>query len=225
MATISVTDETTDRSDAEAGPRGDESGNPTTASLKQNHDIKQADGRDGNASHAFPDGGTSAWMTVLGAFCCYFSSYGWISSMGVFQTFYEQAKLPTYSASAISWILSVQVFALSAFAPLAGKVFDSYGCDNLIRVGSLLHILGLMMLSISEKYWQVFLAQSVCSGLGVATIFHGATNAVSTWFLKHRGLATGLASSGAAIGGLVMPYATHPISTFFRFGGADMKLP
>lgn len=158
-----------------------------------------------SAQPEFPDGGVSAWLTVFGAFLCYFSSYGWISSMGVFQTYYQQERLPSYSPSDISWILSVQVFALSVFAPFAGKFFDSYGCQGLIGAGTFLHIFGLMMLSLATEYWQIFLAQSVCSGLGVALMFHGATNAVSTWFLKRRGLATGSASSGAAIGGLVIP--------------------
>lgn len=31
----------------------------------------------------FPDGGTKAWLTVLGGFCCLFVSFGWINSIGV----------------------------------------------------------------------------------------------------------------------------------------------
>jgi len=27
----------------------------------------------------FPDGGTKAWLTVLGGFCCLFVSFGWIN--------------------------------------------------------------------------------------------------------------------------------------------------
>jgi len=152
-----------------------------------------------------PDGGLRAWLAVLGAFCCCFSSYGWISSMGVFQTYYTQVRLRSHSASEISWILTVQVFALSALAPINGKIFDSYGCELLIWGGSFLHVFGLMMTSISDEYYQIFLAQSVCSGIGLAAVFHGGTNAVATWFQRRRGLAIGLASSGAGLGGIIMP--------------------
>ena len=31
----------------------------------------------------FPDGGTKAWLTVVGGFCCLFVSFGWINSIGV----------------------------------------------------------------------------------------------------------------------------------------------
>ena len=152
-----------------------------------------------------PDGGLRAWLVVFGGWCCYLSSYGWLSSIGVFQTYYEQQLLPSYSPSTISWILSLQVFILSGTAPIFGKIFDSYGSHALISIGTFLHVFGIMMISLSKDYYEVFLAQSICSGLGAAMIFHGATNAVSTWFRGRRGLALGLASSGASIGGVIMP--------------------
>ena len=152
-----------------------------------------------------PDGGARAWLVVFGGWCCYLSSYGWLSSIGVFQTYYEQNLLRSHSSSTIAWILSVQVFILSGTAPINGKIFDSYGSHALIRIGTFLHVFGIMMISLSTKYYQLFLAQSICSGIGAAMIFHGATNAVSTWFRGRRGLALGLASSGASIGGVIMP--------------------
>ncbi|KAL9006258.1 MAG: hypothetical protein Q9188_000980 [Gyalolechia gomerana] len=152
-----------------------------------------------------PDGGTRAWTVVIGGWCCYLSSYGWLSSIGVFQTYYEQNLLRSYSSSTIAWILSVQVFILNGMAPVNGKVFDSYGSNALITIGTFLHVFGIMMISISSEYYQLFLAQSICSGIGAAMIFHGATNAVATWFSSRRGLALGLASSGASIGGVIMP--------------------
>lgn len=152
-----------------------------------------------------PDGGARAWLVVFGAWCCYLSSYGWLSSIGVFQTYYEQHLLRSYSSSAIAWILSLQVFILSGTAPIFGKIFDSYGTYALIPIGTFLHVFGIMMISLSKSYYQVFLSQSLCSGLGAAMIFHGATNAVSTWFRGRRGLALGLASSGASVGGVIMP--------------------
>ena len=152
-----------------------------------------------------PDGGARAWLVVFGGWCCYLSSYGWLSSIGVFQTYYEQNILSSYSPSIISWIVSVQVFILSGMAPINGKIFDNYGSDALIGIGTFLHVFGMMMISLSTQYFQLFLAQSICSGIGAAMLFHGATNAVATWFRGRRGLALGLASSGASIGGVIVP--------------------
>jgi len=33
---------------------------------------------------SFPDGGTQAWLTVLGGFCCLFNSWGWINCIGTY---------------------------------------------------------------------------------------------------------------------------------------------
>lgn len=56
-------------------------------------------------------------------------------------------------------------------APLIGWIFDRYGPKYLLFSGSFLHVFGLMMTSISTKYYQVMLAQGVCSGIGAAIIY------------------------------------------------------
>lgn len=99
----------------------------------------------------------------------------------------------------------MQVFILSGMAPVNGKIFDNYGSNALLKIGTFLHVFGIMMISLSTDHYQIFLAQSICSGVGAAMVFHGATNAVATWFGERRGLALGLASSGASIGGVIMP--------------------
>ncbi|KAI0180670.1 major facilitator superfamily domain-containing protein [Hypoxylon sp. FL1284] len=153
----------------------------------------------------FPDGGRTAWLTVLGSWFCMFATYGFISSMGVFQDYYQTHFLSGTSPSNIAWILSLQVFFLSVAAPFAGWVFDNHGPNLLIIVGSFLLVFGLMMLSLSTEYYQIFLSQAVCCGIGMGLIFHGAVNSISTWFRRRRGLAVGLASSGSGVGGVVMP--------------------
>jgi hypothetical protein len=48
------------------------------------------------------DGGRHAWMTVVGAWCCSLASYGFISSVGVFQNFYQSDMLANHSPSNIA---------------------------------------------------------------------------------------------------------------------------
>ncbi|KAF5005739.1 hypothetical protein F66182_15911, partial [Fusarium sp. NRRL 66182] len=57
-----------------------------------------------------PDGGLPAWLVVLGAWCGLFCSLGWLNSIGIFQSYYETTLLRHYSASAISWIPSFEIF-------------------------------------------------------------------------------------------------------------------
>ena len=153
----------------------------------------------------FPDGGWTAWLTVAGAWCCNFTSFGWVSSIGIFQTYYSQNQLRTYSPSAISWILSAEVFMLQAMAPVFGKLFDSYGSRGLLWFGTFMHVFGLMMMSLGKEYYQLFLAQSICSGLGASALFYASSNAATTWFFKRRAFAMGIVASGSSLGGLLLP--------------------
>ena len=61
------------------------------------------------------------------------------------------------------------------------------------------------MTSLSTKYWQVFLAQGVCIGIGDGLVFCPALALLSTYFTKKRGLAIAIAASGTATGGLIYP--------------------
>ena len=47
------------------------------------------------------------------------------------------------------------------FGPVIGKVYDNYGPRWLLLGGACLEVLGLMMTSISTKYYQFILAQGV----------------------------------------------------------------
>ena len=42
---------------------------------------------------SFPDGGTKAWLTVLGGFCCLFVSFGWINGMSTLVTLKQRCAL------------------------------------------------------------------------------------------------------------------------------------
>lgn len=56
-----------------------------------------------------PDGGFQAWSVVVGVWCAAFASFGWLTSIGVFQEYYQNVLLKE-SPSTTSWIPSLQVF-------------------------------------------------------------------------------------------------------------------
>ena len=65
------------------------------------------------------------------------------------------------------------ILSLTALqGPIAGKLADDFGPRIPIAIGSFLHVFGLMMTSISTEYYQIFLAQGVCSALGCCFLFY-----------------------------------------------------
>jgi len=61
------------------------------------------------------------------------------------------------------------------------------------------------MTSLSTQYWQLFLAQGVCTGIGCGLQFCPAVSLVTTYFQKNRNLAVAIVVSGSATGGMVYP--------------------
>jgi MFS family permease len=154
----------------------------------------------------FPDGGLRAWTVVAGSWCCMFASMGWINCIGVFQDYYERDQLSSYSASSVAWISSTETFMMFLGAPIFGKVFDNFGPRYMLLGGTICHVLGLMMTSLSSEYYQFFLAQSILSALGASAIFYGCLNPIGTWFMKNRAFAFGIISAGASLAGVILPY-------------------
>jgi MFS family permease len=54
---------------------------------------------------------------------------------------------------------------------VVGALFDRFGHKWLLLLGSVLHVLGLMMASLATEYYQILLAQGFCSAIGVSMIF------------------------------------------------------
>ncbi|RFU35044.1 hypothetical protein B7463_g1307, partial [Scytalidium lignicola] len=140
--------------------------------------------------------------------------------IGVFQDYYQDNQLRSYSPSTVSWIPSVESFMLFFWGPVVGKIYDNYGPTWLIRIGTFLHVFGLMMTSISKKYYQIFLSQSVVSAAGASLIFYPTLSAVGTWFRKRRALAFGIMVCGSSLGGVILPIMVDHLVQNLGFGWA-----
>lgn len=60
---------------------------------------------------------------------------------------------------------------ITSKGPFVGKLFDNYGPRYLLLAGTVLHVFGLMMASVSKEYYQFILSQGVCSPIGASMLF------------------------------------------------------
>lgn len=93
--------------------------------------------------------------------------------LGIFQTHYQDDNLNGYSPSSISWIFTFQLFLMFLFAQADGMFVDMFGPRAVMIPSAALELLGIAMLSLCRKneYYQFFLAQGVCFGIGSAGLF------------------------------------------------------
>src|SRR4051812_3571672 len=131
------------------------------------------------------------------------NTWGVINSFGVFQTYYTSSL--SQPPSSISWVGSIQVFLLFFIGTFTGRLTDAGYFHLIFFLGSFVGIFGVFMTSLSTTYWQLFLAQGVCCGLGNGMLFCPSLSLLSTYFSKKRSLAIGIAAAGSATGGMIFP--------------------
>ncbi|KAK7413974.1 hypothetical protein QQX98_007157 [Neonectria punicea] len=152
-----------------------------------------------------PNGGGQAWRTVAGGWLCQFCSFGFINALGSFQYVYEKEILPDKSASDISWILTMQLFLMFFLSQPVGLGVDMFGTRPILMTATLFSVGGLIALSFAHEYWQIFLAQSLCFGLGAAGTFVPGLVAAGQFFTTKRAFALGIVASGSSCGGVIFP--------------------
>jgi predicted MFS family arabinose efflux permease len=158
-----------------------------------------------------PDGGLQAWSQATLVHLVIFNTWGYVNSFGLFQTHYTSSLLrsssssDTSSASAVAWIGSTQIFLLFFIGTFSGRATDAGFFHASFLAGSALQLVGVFATSFADRYWQLFLAQGVCTGIGNGLVFVPSVSLASVYFLRNRSLAIGLCASGSATGGLVFP--------------------
>lgn len=203
---------------------------PYTSYAPSLHDIEKQDQDDTQLPHTYelggplaispshlsqpatpyiPDGGVTAWVQVLCGFFMFFNSWGLINTFGVFQVYYTSTLLISSSTSAISWIGSIEAFLLCCTTIFAGPLFDCGHARSLVFLGTFLVVLGLLMTSLCTSYWQLMLAQGLCTGIGQGLLFITSIAIIPTYFSTKRSFALGLAASGSSLGGVVYTILFH----------------
>lgn len=153
----------------------------------------------------YPEGGTRAWLVVLGSFSGMVAALGIMNTIGVYESYLARHQLASYSAASIGWILSIYVFLAFGAGLVIGPIFDVHGPRWLLLAGSILIILATFLLGVCTQYWHFILVFGILAGLGTALIFTPTIAAVGHFFYEKRGNATGVAAMGGAIGGIVFP--------------------
>lgn len=149
---------------------------------------------------------------------------GVINTWGAYQTYYEQNLLSDVSSSSIAWIGSLQSFLLMLVGVITGPLFDAGYFRGLVGFAAFMLPFGLMMTSISTKYWHLILAQGVCVGLAAGCMFVPSVALLPQYFRRKRGFANGLAASGSSIGGVVYPIMFNRLQKTVGFPWATRAL-
>lgn len=153
------------------------------------------------------------WVVVVAGLIIGLISFGIRYSFGVFFKSIESEFALTRAAT--SGIFSAYMVLAGVFSILGGWALDKYGPRMVTLLMGSFTGLSLVLTSQANVSWQLFISYSLLLALGTGAIFTVVNSTVSRWFDKRRGFALGIASSGGAVGTVVMaPFATYLISNF-----------
>jgi len=153
------------------------------------------------------------WIIVLVFLIVGTTLWGIRFSFGVF--FKSIAGEFNLSRATTSAIPSAYMVLSGVFVILGGWALDRYGPRIVVLLMGLATGFSLLLTSQADSVWQLFMAYSLLLSIGSSAIYVVIMSTVSRWFDKKRGMALGIACSGAGLGTVVMaPLATYLIVSF-----------
>jgi MFS family permease len=143
------------------------------------------------------------WRVVAAAFGVTFVGFG---AAYTFSAFLGplQAEFGA-SRGSVSLVFSLAGFLYFGLGILSGPLADRWGARPLAVFGMVVTGAGLAAAGLAHSLAEVYVAYGLGVGLGVGCAYVPALGAVQRWFVRRRGLASGLAVSGIGAGTLVMP--------------------
>ncbi|KAK9441950.1 Major facilitator superfamily domain, general substrate transporter [Metarhizium brunneum] len=169
--------------------------------------VNGSPAEDASPSPTSPRIGRRRWLQILSTFIVFMNTWGFLLTSGAFQAHYELFLIRDQSSSNIAWISTTSAFLVFAAGIVTGPLYDRGFYKPLLVAGSLLQVFGFMMLSISTEYYQLFLSQAICIGIGSGIVFTPSVSAAAACLPNPatRAKAMGLMACGSCVGGIVFP--------------------
>ncbi len=142
------------------------------------------------------------WFVVAGAFSVLCLHYGVQFSYGVFLP--HMLDELGWDRSTLTAPFSLYVLLYTGLSYYAGKLTDQWGPRVVIVIGAVGLGIGYLSMSTIEEVWEPYLYLAMAS-LGGAVAFVPCNATVIRWFVRRRGLALGVASSGISFAAVIGP--------------------
>lgn len=143
------------------------------------------------------------WIIVAVSFVTLFLVVGTRFSLGVF--YVAMLEDFQWSRAETAGVFSMMLVVHAAFSLVVGWLFDRLGPRKLFPLGGVAIAIGFAACSQIRSVGQFYLFLGTIAALGTGTLaFVPHMALVSTWFVRRRGMATGIAYAGIGGGMLVL---------------------
>jgi MFS family permease len=130
-------------------------------------------------------------------------AWGTYNSFGVF--FNPLLAEFEWSRATLSGAASLAQMMVGVGAIFFGRLSDKFNPRLLVAGGGILASLGYFLMSRLNSVWELYLFYGVIAGIGLSGIDIILLSTTARWFIKRRGMMSGIVKMGTGIGILVMP--------------------
>ncbi len=143
------------------------------------------------------------YIIVAASFFAIAVMWGTMYSFGVFfepvLTEFGWTRATTSAAYSLAILMS-DVLSIAT-----GKLTDRFG-PRLVITGCGLSLgLGYLLMSQVSALWQLYLLYGVLIGIGMSGAFIPLVSTIARWFVRRRGMMTGIAMAGGGMGIMIIP--------------------
>lgn len=143
------------------------------------------------------------WVVVAGAFLVLFVAYGAQYAFGVF--FAALLDEFGWSRASLAGAFALYAIAYCVFGFPAGRLTDLWGPRRVIAIGGCCLGAALAGMAAVTRLWEPYVLYGLVAAIGMGTAYVPCNATVVKWFVQRRGLAIGLASTGASVGTVALP--------------------
>ncbi|KAL5111340.1 Monocarboxylate transporter 7 [Taenia crassiceps] len=159
-----------------------------------------------------------AWVVLIASFCTQLLCDGTVSAYGVVyagfanDTYFKKAN---YTEEKLALPGAIQSCLYVTAMGLASLLINLLGFQWVACVGGLLAGLSMLAATLFTDIYGMVFFYGALSGLGLGSTFICAVVAVTYYFDRYRGVASGLASAGTGVGYIVVPLVLYSLIAQF----------
>ena len=142
------------------------------------------------------------YVVVASAFLIIATMWGSLYTFGVF--FKPLLAEFGWTRAMTSGAFSLGFFLIGLLGIFAGRLNDRFGPRLVITTCGIFLGLGYLLISQVSAIWQLYLFYGVMIGVGLSGVFVPLASTTARWFVKRRGVMTGITIAGVGAGTLVM---------------------
>ena len=148
----------------------------------------------------------SRYVVVFGACLTQFTVIGLLFSFGLYFNVLEEEF--GWSRTLLSSATALAALVMGMLAMFGGRLCDRYGPTPVLVGSGLLFGVGYALISQVGEPWHLFVLFGLFIGVGMSTHDVGTLSTIARWFVRRRGMMTGVVKVGTATGQMTLPPLT-----------------